>query len=71
MQKRSSIHFKRCKLEAENIKKDILQAKEKFIELKSEHEQVILTEIKAEIEKEFAIKNLKFNELSKAKKSKR
>ena len=41
-------------LEAENIKKDkILQAKEKFIELKSEHEQVILSRDKkvAEIEK--------------------
>jgi ribonuclease Y len=32
-------------LEAENIKKDkILQAKEKFIELKSEHEQVSFRE---------------------------
>jgi hypothetical protein len=41
MQKRSFIHFKDANLEAENIKKDkILQAKE-FIELKSEHEQVI------------------------------
>jgi ribonuclease Y len=47
MKKRSFIHFKRCKTEAENIKKDkILQAKEKFIELKSEHEQVIFLEIK-------------------------
>jgi ribonuclease Y len=55
--------LKDANLEAENIKKDkILQAKEKFIELKSEHEQVILTRDKkvAEIEKEFAIKNLKF-----------
>ena len=35
--------LKDANFEAENIKKDkILQAKEKFIELKSEHEQVIL-----------------------------
>ena len=46
--------LKDANLEAENIKKDkILQAKEKFIELKSEHEQVILSRDKkvAEIEK--------------------
>ncbi|MFD2518830.1 ribonuclease Y [Salinimicrobium flavum] len=36
--------LKEAKQEAESIKKDkILQAKEKFIELKSEHEKVILT----------------------------
>ena len=36
--------LKDANLEAENIKKDkILQAKEKFIELKAEHEQVILS----------------------------
>ena len=35
---------KEAKAEAETIKKDkILQAKEKFIELKSEHEKVILS----------------------------
>jgi ribonuclease Y len=35
--------LKDANFEAENIKKDkILQAKEKFIELKAEHEQVIL-----------------------------
>jgi ribonuclease Y len=35
------------KVEAENIKKDkILQAKEKFIELKSEHEQVFFLDKK-------------------------
>ena len=34
--------LKEANLDAENIKKDkILQAKEKFIELKSEHEEVI------------------------------
>jgi ribonuclease Y len=46
--------LKDANLEAENIKKDkILQAKEKFIELKSEHEQVILTRDRkvAEVEK--------------------
>jgi hypothetical protein len=71
---RSSIYFERCNLEAENIKKDkILQAKEKFIELKSEHEQVILTRDKkvAEIEKEFEIKNLKFLMNYRKQKSKR
>nr|BFF41507.1 hypothetical protein BACY1_33120 [Tenacibaculum mesophilum] len=36
--------LKEAKVEAEAIKKDkILQAKEKFIELKSEHEKVILS----------------------------
>lgn len=35
---------KEAKAEGESIKKDkILQAKEKFIELKSEHEKVILS----------------------------
>jgi ribonuclease Y len=39
--------LKDANLAEKNIKKDkILQAKEKFIELKSEHEQVILTVIK-------------------------
>ncbi len=37
--------LKDANLEGENIKKDkILQAKERFIELKSEHEEVILEE---------------------------
>ena len=46
--------LKDANLEAENIKKDkLLQAKEKFLELKSEHEQEILNKDKriAEIEK--------------------
>ena len=46
--------LKDANLEAENIKKDkMLQAKEKFIELKAEHEQVILSRDKkmAEVEK--------------------
>ncbi len=58
--------------EAENIKKDkILQAKEKFIELKAEHEQVILSRDKkvAEVEKRIRDKeSLVSNELAKAKK---
>ncbi len=58
--------------EAENIKKDkMLQAKEKFIELKAEHEQVILARDKkmAEAEKRTRDKeSLVSNELSKTKK---
>jgi len=64
--------LKDANLEAENIKKDkILQAKEKFIELKSEHEQVILSRDKkvAEVEKRVRDKeSLVSNELAKAKK---
>lgn len=59
--------------EAENIKKDkMLQAKEKFIELKAEHEQVILARDKkmAEAEKRTRDKeSLVSNELARAKKS--
>ncbi len=59
--------------EAENIKKDkMLQAKEKFIELKAEHEQVILARDKkmAEAEKRTRDKeSLVSSELAKAKKS--
>lgn len=64
--------LKDANLEAENIKKDkILQAKEKFIELKAEHEQVILARDKkvAEVEKRVRDKeSLVSNELAKAKK---
>jgi ribonucrease Y len=64
--------LKDANLEAENVKKDkILQAKEKFIELKSEHEQVILTRDRkvAEVEKRVRDKeSLVSNELAKAKK---
>ncbi|AOW11151.1 ribonuclease Y [Flavobacterium gilvum] len=64
--------LKDANLEAENIKKDkILQAKEKFIELKAEHEQVILARDKkvAEVEKRVRDKESQVsNELSKAKK---
>jgi len=64
--------LKDANLEAENIKKDkILQAKERFIELKSEHEQVILSRDKkvAEVEKRVRDKESQVsNELSKAKK---
>jgi ribonuclease Y len=64
--------LKDANFEAENIKKDkILQAKEKFIELKAEHEQVILARDKkvAEVEKRIRDKESQVsNELSKAKK---
>jgi ribonucrease Y len=64
--------LKDANFEAENIKKDkILQAKEKFIELKAEHEQVILARDKkvAEVEKRTRDKESQIsNELSKAKK---
>lgn len=64
--------LKDAQLEAENIKKDkILQAKEKFIELKAEHEQVILARDKkvAEIEKRVRDKESQVsNELAKTKK---
>lgn len=64
--------LKDANLEAENIKKDkILQAKEKFIELKAEHEQVILGRDKkvAEVEKRVRDKESQVSsELSKAKK---
>lgn len=64
--------LKDANLEAENIKKDkILQAKERFIELKAEHEQVILARDKkvAEVEKRVRDKESQIsNELSKAKK---
>ena len=65
--------LKEANLEAENIKKDkILQAKEKFIELKSEHEQVILGRDKkvAEVEKRVRDKESQISsELAKAKKT--
>ncbi len=64
--------LKDANLEGENIKKDkILQAKEKFIELKAEHEEVILSRDKrvAEVEKRIRDKESQIsNELSKAKK---
>ena len=64
--------LKDANLEAENIKKDkILQAKEKFIELKAEHEQVIITRDRkvAEVEKRVRDKESQIsNELAKAKK---
>ncbi len=64
--------LKDANLESENIKKDkILQAKEKFIELKTEHELVIIGREKklAEVEKRVRDKESTVsNELSKAKK---
>ena len=65
--------IKEANQEAENIKKDkILQAKEKFIELKAEHEQVILGRDKkvAEVEKRIRDKESQVSgELTRAKKS--
>jgi ribonuclease Y len=64
--------LKDANLEGENIKKDkILQAKERFIELKSEHEEVILGRERkvAEVEKRVRDKESQIsNELAKAKK---
>lgn len=68
----AAVILKDANLEAENTKKDkILQAKEKFIELKAEHEQVILARDKkvAEVEKRIRDKESQVSgELSKAKK---
>ena len=65
--------LKDAKSEAESLKKDkILQAKEKFLELKSEHEQVILSRDKkiAEAEKRTRDKESQISsELAKAKKA--
>jgi ribonuclease Y len=64
--------LKDANLEGENVKKDkILQAKERFIELKSEHEEVILGRERkiAEVEKRVRDKESQIsNELAKAKK---
>ena len=64
--------LKDAKAEAESIKKDkILQAKEKFLELKAEHEQVILSRDKkiTEAEKRTRDKESQVsNELAKNKK---
>jgi ribonuclease Y len=66
--------IKEANIEGESMKKDkILQAKEKFIELKSEHEKVILTRDKkmAEAEKRTRDKESQISsELAQAKKSK-
>ncbi len=64
--------LKEANLDAENIKKDkILQAKEKFIELKSEHEEVILSREKKMVEVEKRVRDkesLVSNELARTKK---
>ncbi|TXE11796.1 ribonuclease Y [Seonamhaeicola algicola] len=71
-QKNANLVIKEAKSEGENIKKDkILQAKEKFIELKAEHEKVILSRDKkmAEAEKRTRDKESQVSsELSKNKK---
>lgn len=65
--------LKDAKTEGEALKKDkLLQAKEKFLELKAEHEQVILSRDKkiAEVEKRTRDKESQVsNELARAKKS--
>jgi ribonucrease Y len=70
--KEASSILKEANLEAENIKKDkILQAKEKFIELKLEHEQVIVAREQKMVEVEKRIRDKESqisNELSKTKK---
>ncbi|WP_298537290.1 ribonuclease Y [uncultured Algibacter sp.] len=70
--KSAALVLKEAKSEGENLKKDkILQAKEKFIELKAEHEKVILSRDKkmAEAEKRTRDKESQIsNELSKSKK---
>lgn len=64
--------LKDANLEGENIKKDkLLQAKEKFLELKAEHEKEVLAKDKkiAEVEKRIRDKESQVsNELAKAKK---
>ncbi len=71
--KSASAILREAKSEGETIKKDkILQAKEKFIELKTEHEKVILSRDKkmAEAEKRTRDKESQIsNELSKSKKA--
>ena len=72
-EKEASSIVKEAKKEGESLKKDkLLQAKERFIELKSEHEKVILSKDKkiAEVEKRVRDKESQIsNELAKAKKS--
>jgi ribonucrease Y len=70
--KEASTILKDANFEGENIKKEkLLQAKEKFLELKTEHEKEILNKDKraAEVEKRIRDKESQIsNELSKAKK---
>jgi len=72
-QNESKSILKDARVEGEALKKDkILQAKEKFIELKAEHEQVILSRDKkiAEVEKRTRDKESQIsNELARAKKA--
>jgi ribonuclease Y len=70
--KNASLILKEAKSDGENLKKDkILQAKEKFLELKAEHEKVILSRDKkmAEAEKRTRDKESQIsNELARGKK---
>jgi ribonuclease Y len=72
-EKEASSIIKEAKKEGESLKKDkLLQAKERFIELKSEHEKVILSKDKkiSDIEKRVRDKESQIsNELAKAKKA--
>jgi len=57
VKKQASTILKEANIEADGIKKDkILQAKEKFIELKSEHEKVIFSRDKKNIDSEKRIR---------------
>jgi len=70
-QKAKSI-LKEARLDAESIKKEkILQAKEKFIELKSEHEKVVLSREKKISEVEKRIRNRESQVASEVDKSKK
>ena len=72
-EKEAKLVLKEAKKEGESLKKDkLLQAKERFIELKSEHEKVILAKDKklGEVEKRVRDKESQIsNELAKAKKN--
>ena len=58
VREQSATILKEAKIEADGIKKDkILQAKEKFIELKSEHEKVIISRDKKINESEKRIRD--------------
>lgn len=64
--------IKEASLEAESIKKDkILQAKEKFIELKAEHEKVILARDKKMLESEKRVKDKESQAAQELEKSKK
>lgn len=70
--KEASTILKEAKIDADSIKKDkILQAKEKFIELKAEHEKVILSREKKMSEVEKRIRDRESKAASEVDKNKR